>query len=89
MGKQALNVAIDVFGMGEKLRRDAVKNQNVNKTQLGGWSQARYQRHIENYYLHHAKEVVDALDKAVRDYVGQYLIPGLRLEPASREVSVP
>jgi hypothetical protein len=29
------------------------------------------------------------LDKAVRDYVGQYLIPGLRLEPASREVSVP
>jgi peptide chain release factor subunit 1 len=58
---------IYVFGMGQKLRQDAVKNQNVNKTQLGGWSQARYQRHIENYYLHHAKEVVDALDKAVRE----------------------
>ena len=29
------------------------------------------------------------LDKAVRDYVGQYLIPGLRLEADSREVSVP
>nr|MBA3716513.1 hypothetical protein [Pyrinomonadaceae bacterium] len=31
------------------------------------WSQARYQRHIENYYLHHAKEVVDALDRVVRE----------------------
>ena len=58
---------IYVFGTGAKLGEDAVKNQNVNKTQLGGWSQARYQRHIENYYLHHAKEVVDALDKAVRE----------------------
>ncbi|HET9132535.1 MAG TPA: NAD-dependent epimerase/dehydratase family protein, partial [Terriglobia bacterium] len=30
-----------------------------------------------------------SLDKAVRDYVGQYLIPGLRLEPESRQVSIP
>ena len=58
---------IYVFGVGEKLDEAKVKNQNVNKTQLGGWSQARYQRHIENYYLHHAKEVVDALDRAVRE----------------------
>jgi ADP-L-glycero-D-manno-heptose 6-epimerase len=29
-----------------------------------------------------------SLDKAVRDYVGHYLIPGLRLESDSREVSV-
>jgi len=58
---------IYVFGVGEKLDEAKVKNTNVNKTQLGGWSQARYQRHIENYYLHHAKEVVDALDRVVRE----------------------
>jgi len=65
---------IYVFGIGEKLREDVIKNQNVNKTQLGGWSQARYQRHIENYYLHHAKEVVDALDKVVREEDIQQII---------------
>jgi peptide chain release factor subunit 1 len=51
-----------------------IKNQNVNKTQLGGWSQARYQRHIENYYLHHAKEVVNALEKVVREEDIQQII---------------
>ncbi|HSE22927.1 MAG TPA: Vms1/Ankzf1 family peptidyl-tRNA hydrolase [Pyrinomonadaceae bacterium] len=65
---------IYVFGIGEKLREDVIKNQNVNKTQLGGWSQARYQRHIENYYLHHAKEVADALDKVVREEDIQQII---------------
>jgi peptide chain release factor subunit 1 len=34
---------------------------------MGGWSQARYQRHIENFHLHHMKEVVDVLDRVVRD----------------------
>jgi peptide chain release factor subunit 1 len=34
---------------------------------MGGWSQARYQRHIENYHLHHAKEIVDALSRIVRE----------------------
>ena len=44
----------------------SVKNPNVSQTQLGGWSQARYQRHIKNYHLHHAKEVVETLDRVVR-----------------------
>ena len=34
---------------------------------MGGWSQARYQRHVENYHLHHAKEVVDTVSRIVRD----------------------
>src|SRR5262245_45684317 len=58
---------IYVFGIGKNLREDVVKNQKVNRTQLGGWSQNRYQRHIEKYYLNHAKEIVDALDKTVRE----------------------
>lgn len=66
-----------VFGLGRQLNSDQVKNTNVNKTQLGGWSQARYQRHIENYYLHHAKEVVDALDRTVREEnINQIVLAG-------------
>ncbi|MDQ3256816.1 MAG: hypothetical protein M3R15_23475, partial [Acidobacteriota bacterium] len=57
---------IYVFGIGENLGELSVKNPNVSQTQLGGWSQARYQRHIKNYHLHHAKEVVEALDCVVR-----------------------
>ncbi len=57
---------IYIFGVGENLGEVSVKNPNVSQTQLGGWSQARYQRHIKNYHLHHAKEVVEALDRVVR-----------------------
>ena len=42
---------------------DGVKTR---RTKEGGMSQARYQRHIENYHLHHVKDVVDALEKIVR-----------------------
>ena len=56
-----------VFGIGEKLDEAKIQNTNVNKTQVGGWSQAGNQRHIENYHLHHAKEVVDMLDGVVRE----------------------
>src|SRR6185369_746189 len=37
------------------------------QNKVGGWSQARYQRHIQNYHLQHAKEVVDTLEKIVRE----------------------
>ena len=33
----------------------------------GGWSQARYQRHIENIVLHHLKLVGEELDRTVRN----------------------
>ena len=32
----------------------------------GGWSQARYQRHIENIVLHHLKTVGEEIDRTVR-----------------------
>lgn len=34
---------------------------------MGGWSQARYQRHIENFHVQHAKEVADTLARIVAD----------------------
>ena len=43
-----------------------VKSVKTRGTSQGGWSQARYQRHLENFHLHHIKEVVDALDRIVQ-----------------------
>ena len=43
----------------------SVEGTKTKRQEMGGWSQARYQRHIENYHLHHAKEVVDALGRVV------------------------
>jgi peptide chain release factor subunit 1 len=44
-----------------------IENTKTRRHKMGGWSQARYQRHIENYHLQHAKEVVEALARLVRD----------------------
>jgi peptide chain release factor subunit 1 len=58
---------IFVIGLNKILGADEVRNVKTNRTQRGGWAQARYQRHVDNYHLQHAKEVVDALDRIVRD----------------------
>jgi peptide chain release factor subunit 1 len=55
-----------VFGLGITELERQVANQKTRRTSMGGWSQARYQRHIENFHLHHMKEVVDVLDRVVR-----------------------
>ncbi len=66
-----------VFGRGATLRSDQVDGTKVSRSSVGGWSQARYQRHIENYHLHHAKELVDALELVVReDGVEQIVLAG-------------
>ena len=58
---------IFVFGLRSTQTRETVENVKTRKTSVGGWSQARYQRHIENFHLHHMKEVVELLDRVVRD----------------------
>jgi peptide chain release factor subunit 1 len=58
---------IFVFAAGRAVDRQELQNVKTKHTKVGGWSQARYQRHEENYHLQHAKEVVDALEKIVRD----------------------
>jgi peptide chain release factor subunit 1 len=66
-----------VFGFGEQLDQEQVQNVKVSRASVGGWSQARYQRHIENYHLHHAKEAVEALERTVReDNVQQIVLAG-------------
>ena len=56
-----------VFGLGTTEMQAEVKNVKTRKAAMGGWSQARYQRHIDNFHLHHMKEVADVLDRVVRE----------------------
>ncbi|HEU4767370.1 MAG TPA: Vms1/Ankzf1 family peptidyl-tRNA hydrolase [Pyrinomonadaceae bacterium] len=58
---------IFVFSAGRAVQQDEIENVKTKKSQVGGWSQARYQRHTENYHLHHAKEVIDTLERTVRE----------------------
>lgn len=55
------------FQRGRVLEKEEIENTKTNRTEVGGWSQMRYQRHIDNYHMHHAKEVIEELDKIVRD----------------------
>jgi peptide subunit release factor 1 (eRF1) len=63
----ANSARIFLFGLGETLETEAVKGKKVQRVKVGGWSQARYQRRVENAHQNHAKEVVSALDRIVRD----------------------
>lgn len=56
-----------VFSLGTVEAAQQVQNVKTRKTSMGGWSQARYQRHMDNFHLHHMKEVVDVLDRVVRE----------------------
>lgn len=63
-----------VFGLGRTLDEEAVESTKVSRTSVGGWAQMRYQRHVENYHLHHAKEAIVALQKVVDEEDVQYII---------------
>lgn len=56
-----------VFGRGKALSADEIKNVKTKGTKVGGWSQMRYQRHLEQYHLQHAKEVAEQLEQIVRE----------------------
>jgi peptide subunit release factor 1 (eRF1) len=56
---------IVVFSLGAVERKQEITGVKTRRTAMGGWSQARYQRHTENFHLQHVKEVVEALDKIV------------------------
>ena len=56
-----------VFSLGVTEQQQEIANVKTRRTSMGGWSQARYQRHIDNYHSQHMKEVVDVLDRVVRE----------------------
>jgi peptide subunit release factor 1 (eRF1) len=58
-----------VIATGAVVDAREVTGVKTRRTDQGGWSQARFQRHIENFHLHHAKEVVEALAEKVVDHL--------------------
>ena len=56
-----------VFGRGKALSSDEIQNVKTRGAKVGGWSQMRYQRHLEQYHLQHAKEVAEQLERVVRE----------------------
>jgi peptide chain release factor subunit 1 len=68
---------IFVFAANAVEKTDLIEGVKTKRHKMGGWSQARYQRHMENYHLHHAKEVVDAVARIVREErIDQIVISG-------------
>ncbi|HZT78552.1 MAG TPA: Vms1/Ankzf1 family peptidyl-tRNA hydrolase [Vicinamibacterales bacterium] len=58
---------IVVFALNDVQQTDQVEGVKTRRHKMGGWSQARYQRHIENFHVQHAKEVADHLARIVRN----------------------
>jgi peptide subunit release factor 1 (eRF1) len=65
---------IFVFGLGSVEKQTQVTGVKTRRTSMGGWSQARYQRHAENFHQHHVKDVVQELDRIVRADNIQHII---------------
>ena len=66
-----------VFAAGELVTEREVKGVKTKRMSQGGWSQARFQRHVENFHMHHVKEVVEALDRIVqREGITEIIVAG-------------
>jgi peptide chain release factor subunit 1 len=57
-------------------RTEAVDSPKTKRHKAGGWSQARFQRHVDEFRAHHAKEVVDVLTNVVRAEQIRWVIIG-------------
>jgi peptide chain release factor subunit 1 len=56
-----------VFALADVVAESTLETETLPRSQAGGWSQARYQRHVEEFQRHHAREVVQALERLVRE----------------------
>ena len=70
----ANSARIFIFGLGETLETEQVRGKKVQRVKVGGWSQARYQRRVQNAHQSHAKELADTLDRIVHDENIRYII---------------
>jgi peptide chain release factor subunit 1 len=79
---------IFVFALGGTVgQAEVVAEESVKKHQAGGWSQARYQRHVDSIRQQHAKDTVAALERIVREEdIGHIVLAGDEvMVPAFRE----
>jgi peptide chain release factor subunit 1 len=58
---------IFVFAAGAVEKVDEVAGERTRRHDMGGWSQARFQRHIDNIQKDNIKDAVDALERIVRE----------------------
>ena len=58
---------IYVSQRGRILDEEEIENEKTNRSEVGGWSQKRYQRHNDELHQKHAKEVIEELEKIVRE----------------------
>ncbi len=66
-----------VIAGGELVSERGVEGVKTRRTAEGGASQMRFQRHVENFHLHHVKDLVEALDRIVRqEGITQILVAG-------------
>ncbi len=66
-----------VFSVGAAERQITVRNKKGKRVSAGGWSQARYQRRVENLHAKHMKEVADAVEELVRnENIARILVGG-------------
>jgi peptide chain release factor subunit 1 len=56
-----------VCATGTVQRAETIENEKTQRVQVGGWSQARYQRHVDDLHLKHMKEVAEAVERVVRE----------------------
>ncbi len=64
---------IFVVGPGRR-RAETVEGEPIRRTSGGGSAQARYQRHVEKLQADHVRELVQTLDRLVRDERVEHLI---------------
>jgi peptide chain release factor subunit 1 len=67
---------IFVFGLGQELEQQAIVNERTRRAVVGGWSQMRYQRHVDHRHLKHAKEAAAALTRVVRSEGIEHVVIG-------------
>jgi peptide chain release factor subunit 1 len=68
---------IYVFQRGRILNQEEIQNEKTNRSEVGGWSQMRYQRHNDELHQKHAKEVIEELAEIVReDNIKQIILAG-------------
>jgi len=68
---------IFVFGTGRTIDAVQIQNPKTKHSKAGGWSQARFQRHVDNVHLLHVKEVVERLDAIVSaDAIDHVIVAG-------------
>lgn len=66
-----------VFALNRRVDEVKVENEKTRRSGGSGWSQARFQRHVDEQRLQHVKEVVDTLAEIVRvDNIDHVVVAG-------------